>query len=159
MCYCGPTLLEPGRGTHRSRFRLPQRILSLSLITPIKLLLECKSIPAYVSNLKLFRLSWDLAQRSVGKSHAWRAKSANHTGRNSKRFRLFPAVLYMNITSFGRKLDVRTPSLEQTVGNLSGGNQQKVSVAKWLAAEAKILIWGMDSSKKRIESIQHSVPL
>ena len=33
-----------------------------------------------------------------------------------------------------RKLDVRTPSLRQVVANLSGGNQQKVSVAKWLAA-------------------------
>ncbi|MEM9442277.1 MAG: sugar ABC transporter ATP-binding protein [Pseudomonadota bacterium] len=41
---------------------------------------------------------------------------------------------------FIKKLDVRTPSLEQYVGNLSGGNQQKVSVAKWLAAEVKILI-------------------
>ena len=41
---------------------------------------------------------------------------------------------------FIKKLDVRTPSLEQFVGNLSGGNQQKVSVAKWLAAEVKILI-------------------
>jgi ribose transport system ATP-binding protein len=38
------------------------------------------------------------------------------------------------------ELDVRTPSLAQTVGNLSGGNQQKVSIAKWLAAEADILI-------------------
>ena len=38
-------------------------------------------------------------------------------------------------------LDVRTPSLEQVVGNLSGGNQQKVSIAKWLAAEADILIF------------------
>ncbi len=37
-------------------------------------------------------------------------------------------------------LDVSTPSLQQTVGNLSGGNQQKVSIAKWLAAEADILI-------------------
>lgn len=44
------------------------------------------------------------------------------------------------ITSFVQKLDVRTPSLDQDVGNLSGGNQQKVSVAKWLAAEAEILI-------------------
>ena len=41
---------------------------------------------------------------------------------------------------FIRKLEVRTPSLEQHVGNLSGGNQQKVSVAKWLAAEVEVLI-------------------
>ncbi len=41
---------------------------------------------------------------------------------------------------YAEELDVRTPSLEQTVGNLSGGNQQKVSIAKWLAAEADILI-------------------
>ena len=39
-----------------------------------------------------------------------------------------------------RKLEVRTPSLHQTIGNLSGGNQQKVSVAKWLAANVRILI-------------------
>lgn len=39
-----------------------------------------------------------------------------------------------------RKLEVRTPSLDQNMGNLSGGNQQKVSVAKWLAAEVEILI-------------------
>jgi ribose transport system ATP-binding protein len=38
------------------------------------------------------------------------------------------------------ELEVRTPSLAQTVGNLSGGNQQKVSVAKWLAAGVKILM-------------------
>ncbi|MEO1019254.1 MAG: sugar ABC transporter ATP-binding protein [Pseudomonadota bacterium] len=38
------------------------------------------------------------------------------------------------------RLDVRTPSLGQTVMNLSGGNQQKVSVAKWLAADVSILI-------------------
>ena len=41
---------------------------------------------------------------------------------------------------FVRALDIRTPSLSQRVGNLSGGNQQKVSVAKWLAAGSRILI-------------------
>jgi len=39
-----------------------------------------------------------------------------------------------------RGLEVRTPSLRQPVGNLSGGNQQKVSLAKWLAAGVEILI-------------------
>lgn len=38
-----------------------------------------------------------------------------------------------------QQLDIRTPSLEQLVGNLSGGNQQKVSLAKWLAADVDIL--------------------
>ncbi len=30
------------------------------------------------------------------------------------------------------------PSVQQDVGNLSGGNQQKVSIAKWLAADCYI---------------------
>ncbi len=38
------------------------------------------------------------------------------------------------------QLEIRTPNLEQRVGNLSGGNQQKVSLAKWLAADVDILI-------------------
>jgi ribose transport system ATP-binding protein len=44
------------------------------------------------------------------------------------------------VMPFVRRLEVRTPSISQTVGNLSGGNQQKVSIAKWLAAEARILV-------------------
>ena len=35
---------------------------------------------------------------------------------------------------------MRTPSLDAVVGNLSGGNQQKISVAKWLAAGVRVLI-------------------
>lgn len=38
------------------------------------------------------------------------------------------------------RLDIQTPSIHQRVENLSGGNQQKVSVAKWLAAKTDILI-------------------
>ena len=39
-----------------------------------------------------------------------------------------------------RKLEVKTPSIYQTIGNLSGGNQQKVSVGKWIAAGVRLLI-------------------
>ena len=45
-----------------------------------------------------------------------------------------------HVEPFIRKLEVKTPSLNQSVNNLSGGNQQKVSVAKWLAAGVNILI-------------------
>jgi ribose transport system ATP-binding protein len=37
-------------------------------------------------------------------------------------------------------LDIRTPSLSQNVEFLSGGNQQKTALAKWLAVKPKILI-------------------
>jgi ABC-type sugar transport system ATPase subunit len=37
-------------------------------------------------------------------------------------------------------LRIRTPSLDQKVLNLSGGNQQKVVIAKWLALRPKVLI-------------------
>ncbi len=37
-------------------------------------------------------------------------------------------------------LEIKTPSLEQEVGKLSGGNQQKVVLARWLAAQPKVLI-------------------
>ncbi|MBC7088710.1 MAG: ATP-binding cassette domain-containing protein, partial [Tissierellales bacterium] len=37
-------------------------------------------------------------------------------------------------------LNIKTPSIEQKVQNLSGGNQQKVSLAKWLFTKPKILI-------------------
>lgn len=42
---------------------------------------------------------------------------------------------------YKEQLDIKTPSLEQRVTNLSGGNQQKVVLAKSLAAESDILIF------------------
>ncbi|WP_117169584.1 multiple monosaccharide ABC transporter ATP-binding protein [Paraliobacillus sediminis] len=38
------------------------------------------------------------------------------------------------------KLNIKTPSLEQVTGNLSGGNQQKVVLSKWIFTEPDILI-------------------
>lgn len=41
---------------------------------------------------------------------------------------------------YQRKLNVRTPSIEQPVGRLSGGNQQKVVLARWLARHPRVLM-------------------
>jgi ABC-type sugar transport system ATPase subunit len=39
-----------------------------------------------------------------------------------------------------KRLSIKTPSIEQQVKNLSGGNQQKVVLAKWLLTDPHILI-------------------
>lgn len=41
---------------------------------------------------------------------------------------------------YKEKLNIKAPSVDKRVGDLSGGNQQKVSVAKWLFAQPKVLI-------------------
>ena len=38
------------------------------------------------------------------------------------------------------KMQTKTPSQEQRVANLSGGNQQKVMIGRWLATKPKVLI-------------------
>lgn len=43
-------------------------------------------------------------------------------------------------TDLMKTLDVRATGMDQSVGNLSGGNQQKISIAKWLAADCNVLI-------------------
>lgn len=40
-----------------------------------------------------------------------------------------------------QKLQIKTPSLDQILRNLSGGNQQKVVIAKWLIRNSEILIF------------------
>ncbi|MDR0784818.1 MAG: ATP-binding cassette domain-containing protein [Treponema sp.] len=42
--------------------------------------------------------------------------------------------------SFRKKLNIKTPSIFQLAGNLSGGNQQKVVLAKWIFTDPRILI-------------------
>lgn len=41
---------------------------------------------------------------------------------------------------YREKLDIRTPGWRQKVGNLSGGNQQKIVIGKWLSMHPNVLI-------------------
>ena len=47
---------------------------------------------------------------------------------------------YAVAEEYRKKLKTKCPSVEQNVGNLSGGNQQKVLLAKWMFTEPDILI-------------------
>lgn len=46
-----------------------------------------------------------------------------------------------NAQRYREEISIKTPTLEQLVKNLSGGNQQKVILAKWLAADSELLIF------------------
>jgi rhamnose transport system ATP-binding protein len=50
---------------------------------------------------------------------------------------------------YTERLDLRAASLDQDVGNLSGGNQQKVVIAKWLATRPRVII--LDEPTKGID--------
>jgi L-arabinose transport system ATP-binding protein len=50
------------------------------------------------------------------------------------------AMMVDEVAPVIRALDVKTPSLDQEVGKLSGGNQQKVVLSRWLAAGPRLLI-------------------
>ena len=50
---------------------------------------------------------------------------------------------------YTERLDLRASSLSQDVGTLSGGNQQKVVIAKWLATTPKVII--LDEPTKGID--------
>jgi len=45
-----------------------------------------------------------------------------------------------NATTQVNALNIKTPSLEQTIGNLSGGNQQKVILGRWLSKDMRVIL-------------------
>lgn len=46
-----------------------------------------------------------------------------------------------NVNRFIKLINIKTPSIKEITKNLSGGNQQKVVLAKWLYANAEVIIF------------------
>ncbi|SES24107.1 rhamnose ABC transporter ATP-binding protein [Tranquillimonas rosea] len=70
-------------------------------------------------------------------------------GRISSRGFLQMAEEFRLARKYTERLDLRAAALDQNVGNLSGGNQQKVVIAKWLATMPKVII--LDEPTKGID--------
>ena len=70
-------------------------------------------------------------------------------GRTSKNGFLRLAEEFKLAREYTQRLDLRAASLDTNVGNLSGGNQQKVVIAKWLATQPKVII--LDEPTKGID--------
>ncbi|WP_425038664.1 sugar ABC transporter ATP-binding protein [Primorskyibacter sp. S187A] len=70
-------------------------------------------------------------------------------GRISSRGFLALAEEFRLAREYTERLDLRAASLDTHVGNLSGGNQQKVVIAKWLATQPKVII--LDEPTKGVD--------
>ena len=70
-------------------------------------------------------------------------------GRTSRNGFLRLAEEFRLAREYTERLDLRAASLDTDVGNLSGGNQQKVVIAKWLATQPKVII--LDEPTKGID--------
>jgi L-arabinose transport system ATP-binding protein len=55
----------------------------------------------------------------------------------------------VNADHFIQKLSIRTPSRSQLIGNLSGGNQQKTILARWLSEDIRVFL--MDEPTRGID--------
>ncbi len=69
--------------------------------------------------------------------------------RTSRRGFLQLAEEFALAREYTSRLDLRAASLDTPVGNLSGGNQQKVVIAKWLATQPKVIV--LDEPTKGID--------
>jgi ribose transport system ATP-binding protein len=102
-----------------------------------------KSLREALEQHRIGYVSEDRKQEGLILLHSVRANTSITIWRRLRSFGQWIAAAAENaaILPSLRQLDVRAQSLSQPVGTLSGGNQQKVSIAKWLAADVELLIF------------------
>ena len=66
--------------------------------------------------------------------------SLTHLGRYAKLSFVDRMAEALGCQTFVRKLGIKTPTVEQKTDKLSGGNQQKIVISKWVARSPRILI-------------------
>jgi ABC-type sugar transport system ATPase subunit len=124
LLHCLYGVTKPDRGTivldgERVRFRSPRQAVKLGLgLVPEERREEALVLPRSVNENIALSVLDKLARRLV--------LDARRMSREAN--------------GFVERLRIRTPTVEQQVRNLSGGNQQKVVLARWLAAGTKILL-------------------
>ena len=76
---------------------------------------------------------------------------------------LHPGKERRNAEAFQARLRIRTPSLAQAISKLSGGNQQKAILARWLSEDIQVILMdeptrGIDvGTKNEIYSIMYEL--
>lgn len=103
---------------------------------------KIRSIEQAIRQYRMGYVSEDRKHEGVVLSHSIRSNiTMSIWQRIANRLGLLHAGQEIRLAApLAKRLEIRTPNLEQLVGNLSGGNQQKVSLAKWLAADVDIMI-------------------
>lgn len=128
------------------RTELAQLIFGAAKISSGKLLKEGKQIipknPEHAINMGIALVPEDRKQQGVELHMSIRENITMAILKRISKFGYISKGKEKKITTeLEKDLRIKTPSLEQLVGNLSGGNQQKVVLAKWLASEPDIIIF------------------
>ena len=101
-----------------------------------------KNIRQMQSKHKLYYLSENRKEEGLFLDHSIKVNiSSSMLNKIKNRFGMLNFKKEQEVANkFKDELDIKTPSINQVVNNLSGGNQQKVSIAKGLSVEPDILI-------------------